>query len=155
MRHHLAVLYRTYVTQIIRGRKTVECRLGQMGYPPHGLIGPGDLVWLKEVSGPVRAAVRVEGVRSLPLAETRSLEQIRREWNDRILAPAEFWRAGRTASVATLIVFGQVCAFEPFRIRKTDRRAWVPLARPPVPGQCLRSARSLNCRRRPDGAAAG
>lgn len=140
MRHHLAVLYRAYVTQIIHGRKTVECRLGEMGYPPHGFVQVGDLVWLKDVSGPVRAVVRVKEVRSIPLGGRGALERVRREWNEKVLAPVSFWRARRQASVATLIELGDLCAFRPFRIIKSDRRDWVRLSHPPVPGRPLRTA---------------
>jgi hypothetical protein len=139
MRHHLAILHQAYLTQIVCGRKTVECRLGRKGIAPHGAVRAGDLVWLKEVSGPVRAVVRVQDVRSIPLGGAGAVERIRREWNDRILAPASFWRARRDASMATLILLGDLCSFRPFRIVKADRRAWVTLAHPPVPGRSLRS----------------
>ncbi|HOA73307.1 MAG TPA: ASCH domain-containing protein [Phycisphaerae bacterium] len=142
MRHHLAVLHQAYLTQIVMGRKTVECRLGRKGMAPNGMVQPGDLLWLKEVSGPICAAVRVQEVHSIPLGGAGAVERIRRDWNDRILAPASFWRAGRDASVATLILLGDLCSFRPFRIVKSDRRAWVTLAHPPVPGRSLRSEAS-------------
>jgi len=141
MQHHLAVLYRTYITEIILGRKTVECRLGELGNPPHGLVRAGDLLWLKQVSGPVRAAVRVRRVCSVALTRAATLERVRRQWNHRILAPPEYWNASAGASQATLIVLGDVCAFRPFGIVKSDRRAWVVLSRPPIPGQPVRSKR--------------
>ena len=138
MKHHLAILQRVYVDQIVAGKKTVECRLGHGGHLPHGAVHPGDLVWLKEVSGPVRAVVKVMDVKTIPLGSAEAITRLRREWNDRILAPSEFWQARREARVATLIVLGDLCAFKPFRVVKTDRRAWVALCHPPVPGRRLR-----------------
>ncbi len=141
MRHHLATLYRTYLDQIVAGRKTVECRLGRPGFPPHGMVQPGDLIWLKEVSGPVRAAVSVTAVETAPLASPEVLEDVRQRWNDRVLAPPEFWTIRGPGRVATLIVLGDLCSFEPFSIQKADRRAWVPLGRPPIPGSRLHASR--------------
>lgn len=140
MQHHLAVLYRTFIDAILAGRKTVECRLGRWGRPPHGLVKMGDLIWLKQVSGPVRAAVRVAEVHTIPLVSATDLRLVQRDWNDRVGAPAAFWQRGRSASVATLIGLGDVCGFGPdgFKIIKRDRRAWVLLASPPVPGRPLR-----------------
>ncbi|MBI4580225.1 MAG: ASCH domain-containing protein [Planctomycetes bacterium] len=136
----MAVLYRNYIVDILRGRKTVECRLGRLGFPPHGIVRAGDVLWLKEVSGPVWAAVRVCGVRTVRLTGPEALEVVRRKWNDRIGAPAAYWRAGGNATAATLILLGDCCSFQPFRVRKADRRAWVPLGRPRVPGRALCAA---------------
>ena len=140
MQHHLAVLYRTFVDAILAGHKTVECRLGRWGRPHHGLVKAGDLIWLKEVSGPVRAVVRASEVHTISLVSAADLRLVQRDWNDRVGAPSAFWQRGRGASVATLIGLGDVCGFGPdgFEIIKRDRRAWVPLAAPPVPGQPLR-----------------
>jgi hypothetical protein len=134
MQHHLAVVYRTYVDDVLAGRKTIECRFGRMGYLPDGAIQAGDLIWLKEVSGPIRAVAGARSIRRFsPLTRGR-IEAIRREWNDQIRAPRAFWQAARRATVATLIWLDPVCALEPFRIAKRDRRAWVLLDGPPVPG---------------------
>lgn len=139
MQHHLAILRPNYIDDIIVGSKTIECRLGRAGYPPHGYVQPGDLLWLKEVSGPVRAAVRAEAVESIPLDGPGSLETLRRAFNDRIGAPAAFWRREPWVQVATLITLGDVCVFRPFRVHKRDRRAWVPFIRPPKPDAALRT----------------
>jgi hypothetical protein len=138
MMHHLAILYPVYVDEIIVGHKTVECRLGHEGYPPHGAVQAGDLLWLKDVSGPVRAVVSVREVQTIRLRDPDAVERIRQKWNGRILAPPEFWDTHRNAQVATLIVLGDLCAFKPFRVIKTDRRAWVSMSRPPVPGKPVR-----------------
>ena len=135
MQHHLAVLYRSYLDEIIAGRKTIECRFGKMGCLHHGVLLAGDLIWLKEVSGPVRAVAAARSVRCFSPLTQEMLAFIRREWDSQIRAPAAFWRGCRWATVATLIWLGPVCPLRPFWIEKRDRRAWVLLDGPLIPGQ--------------------
>ena len=135
MRHHLAVVYRTYLDEIIAGRKTVECRFGRADRPPHGVVQPGDLIWLKEVSGPIRAVVRTEGVRCLSGLTPAGIDQIRQTWNRHIRGTAAFWRSCRHQPAVTLVWFGDLCPLRAFWIDKSDRRAWVVLAGPPLPGR--------------------
>jgi hypothetical protein len=66
------------------------------------------------------------------------MDRIRRKYNDGIGAPAAFWEARPGAGVVTLIALGDLVLFQPFRVRKADRRAWVPLTRPPRPDCALR-----------------
>ena len=135
MRHHLAVLHRLHLNEILSGRKTVECRLGQIGYLPYGCVQGGDLIWLKEASGPVQAVASAAAVQTLQPLTPDLLDWVRRQFNDRIRAPAGFWHNGRRATAATLVWLEDVCPLRPFQVAKHDRRAWVPLAQPPVPGK--------------------
>ena len=64
-RHHLAILKPPYLREILAGRKTIECRFGKIGNPPHRKLASSDLIWLKEVAGPVRGVVAVREVRSV------------------------------------------------------------------------------------------
>ena len=141
MKHHLAILYRTHLRRILAGRKAIECRLGDLGYPPHGQLSTGDMIWLKEVSGPIRAVATATSVRGFDNPSFQAMERIQRQWNSQILAPQAFWRSGRRVKAATLIWLGNVCPLTPFRIEKKDRRSWVVLDRPPVPGQPIVASR--------------
>ena len=139
IKHHLAILQRPYLDLIIAGKKTVECRLGKAIYPPHSQVCPGDLLWLKESCGPIHAVVQVAQAETFQLTGEASLEQIRQHWNDRILAPLEFWQLRYDANAATLITLNsKLCIFKPFQVIKKDRRAWVVLRQPPKPGQAIR-----------------
>lgn len=139
MLHHLAILCPNYVDEIIAGNKTVECRLGREGHHPHGHVHAGDMVWLKDVGGPVRAVISVREVKTIRIAVKLQIDEIKHQWNDRILAPPEFWQNREHVNIATLIMLGDLCTFKPFRIHKKDRRAWVVLAQPPVPGKPLQN----------------
>lgn len=135
MTHHLAIVYRTYLEEILNGRKTVECRLGQVSAGPHLALQPGHLIWLKQMGGPVRAVVTARSVRRFQPLTPRLLDLIRRKWGPLIRTPAGFWRANRHARIATLVWLGDLCTLEPFTIEKRDARAWVVLDGPLMPGQ--------------------
>ncbi|HSW44284.1 MAG TPA: ASCH domain-containing protein [Phycisphaerae bacterium] len=135
IQHHLAIFYRAYLDAVLAGTKTIECRLSRTGNIPHCLVKPGDLLWLKESAGPVRAVATAGVVRGFrDLAPTR-IDWLRRRFNAGIGGVAPFWRQHRDARHATLIWLDNVCPLPPFNVIKRDRRAWVVLAGPPVPGE--------------------
>lgn len=133
MRHHLAIIYRPFFRLILDGRKTIECRLGRAGVPPHGCLEAGDLIWFKESGGPVRIVARARSVRCLHPLSPHEVDLIRTRFDEQIMAPRTFWRKHRHAPAATLAWLGEICELEPFRVAKQDRRAWVVLDGPPVP----------------------
>ena len=137
MQNHLAILHRTHLDLILSGAKTIECRLSRMGSIPYGFVQPGDLLWMKESAGPVRAVAAARTVRCFENLTPARLDWIRRRFNAGIQAPAPFWRQHRDVRFATLIWLDSVCALEPFGVKKTDRRPWVVLGAPPVPGARL------------------
>lgn len=133
MQHHLAILRPEYLSLILSGRKTVECRIGRRPIPPHGAITTGDVIWLKESSGPVCGVAQAGRVLSHDRLNAAQLSAIRREHNHAVCGNTDFWRSRRGARYATLIWLTDVATLPPFRIAKTDRRAWVVLDAPPVP----------------------
>lgn len=133
MRHHLAIIYRPLVRLILDGRKTIECRLGSAGVPPHGSLEAGDLIWFKEVGGPVRLVAIARSVRCFQSLSPHEVNLIRTRFDEQIQAPRSFWQAHRHAQAATLAWLGEICELEPFQIAKRDRRGWVVLDGPPVP----------------------
>lgn len=142
MRHHLAILYRTFLNDILIGRKTVECRFSCVGVITYMELKPGDLIWLKQVSGPVRGTATVESLRYFDNLTPQMVDTICLDWNDQIRAPAAFWRTHRNAASAALIWLTDVRSLRPFSIQKKDRRAWVSLEGPPIPGQPIVGAKS-------------
>ncbi len=140
MRHHLAILYPTYLKMIGNGIKTVECRLTRVPIPPYGVIEAGDLLWLKESSGPVRFVAEAARVQTLDALNEREVARIRRQLNHCIRAEPAFWQAKQFARYGTLIWLEDVQPIEPFRVVKTDRSPWVLLDAPPTPGQPITPA---------------
>jgi len=138
--HHLAVLNAGYLEEIIRGLKVIECRLGTTDRPAHGHTRAGDLIWLKEVAGPIRAVASASSVRVFEDLTPAGVDEIRRTFDAGIRAIPDFWLKKRDATAATLIWLASVCPLRPFRVHKRDRRGWVVLADPPIPGRRLRAA---------------
>lgn len=124
------------------GKKTMECRLGHLVNSPIRRVKKKDLLWLKEVGGPIRGVASAESVYMYDKLSPELIEAIRSQWNDRIQGPADFWESKRTATCGTLIGLADVCPMKPFKIIKKDQRAWVTLASPPVPGKPIQPVRS-------------
>jgi hypothetical protein len=133
MSHHLAVMYQRFIKAIMDRRKTVESRFSRLEHPVYEALRPGDLIWFKQVSGPVRAVATARSIRRFSDLTPHMVELIRKEWGREIDAPLPFWRSQRQARSATLIWLTDVTAVEPFMIDKLDRRAWVVLDGPPSP----------------------
>lgn len=137
MQNHLSILKPGFIDAILAGSKTIECRLSRMGIIPHRKVKAGDLLWLKESAGPIRAVAAVGEVRGFEDLTPVRIDWLRRRFGRGIGAPAAFWRRYGDARFATLMWLVNVCPLHPFSVRKADRRAWVVLAAPPVPGEEL------------------
>ncbi len=133
MTHHLVVLKKQYVDRVLHGHKTMECRLSRHRRPPFGVVHVGDLLWLKQSSGPITATATVGRVEYFhPLPEAK-LANLRRRYGKPLQADAAFFDSHQQARYATFIRLSRVRRIEPFRLEKNDRHAWVVLSTPPVP----------------------
>jgi hypothetical protein len=97
------------------------------------------LIWLKQVSGPIRAVVTAKSVRTFEKLTPHLIQLIQQQWGSEIGAPQSFWRSRRSARFATLIWMGDICGLKPFHIEKRDRRTWIVLQGPPVPGSATQA----------------
>ncbi len=128
MANHLAVLKRAYLELILRGEKTIECRLTRTAKPPFGVLDKGQRIYLKESSGLVRGLAKAGKVICRRIDGPGDLREIRQEYGGRIMAKDDFWEARDGAGYCTLIFLEGVRALrEPFRISKNDMRGWVVL----------------------------
>lgn len=126
---HLAVLVEPYLQFILDGRKTVESRFGVHRAAPHGTVQSGDLVFLKQSSGPVVAACRIGKIWSFDLQAT-AIRSVRERFARELCAEdAEFWRARAHATIATLMQVDRVALLPEIRVEKKDRRGWVTIKR--------------------------
>jgi len=138
MRHHLAVVYGSYLDLIVTGRKRIECRVLRRWQLPLGEVAPGDQIWFKRRCGPIEATASVRRVAWYRLNEPAQLEQIRRRFGRRICAEPDFWLSNRDGRYVGLIWLSRARPCPPLSIRKSDRRSWVVLDGPPQPGQQIR-----------------
>jgi len=124
---HLVILKRPYLDAILTGRKTIESRFMRTSRAPFGKISPGDQLFFKITSGPVCATGRVQKVMSFDNLTPNRLQQIRRTYNDRIIAHDQYWTDKSNCKRGVLIWLEHIKPIEPVWIDKKDWRAWVVL----------------------------
>lgn len=101
--NHLAIIYAPYIDAILEGRKTVESRLSLTLRAPYGVVSPGDVIFLKERSGPVRGAATVERVECFEDLTPARVRELRRRFSHAILGPDAYWEEKRLSRYATFI----------------------------------------------------
>ncbi len=134
MQHHLVIIRPRYLELLLAGKKRVECRLSKMRRAPYEAVHPGDLLWLKLPSGPVRAVAVAGHCRFDSLEAPGDLRALTDPHADLIRADPEFFRDAETwARYLSLIWIDRVMSIDPLRVNKSDPRSWVVLAGPPTP----------------------
>ena len=124
---HLLVLKRPYLDAIFDGRKTIESRFMRINRAPFGKVAPGDKLFFKIVSGPVCAKGRVQKVMSFDNLTPQRMQQIKRTYNDRIVADDQYWDDKRDCKRGVLIWLNRIKPTDAVMINKKDWRAWVVL----------------------------
>lgn len=135
MTHHLVVIHAEYLDAILRKRKTIECRFSSIRRPPFEAVAPGDLLWFKLPSGPLRGVAAVQRCEFRIVSDPAVLRELARRHHAAVAAPAQFWQADDWARYASLIWLGDVVPVTPMRVHKRSRLAWVVLDGPPRPDQ--------------------
>lgn len=127
---HLAILREPYLTFIMEGRKTIETRFAKRACPPYRSVSDGDVVLLKRAAGEIVGVCTVEKVWYYRLSPD-SLDSIRERFGTAICpADGTFWEERKQASVATLMLVGNVAEIDEVRVEKRDRRGWVVFKEP-------------------------
>lgn len=125
---HLAVLTMPYLEKIVAGQKTIESRFSRVRMPPFNKVRPGDVVFLKEVGGPVHAIALASHVQFFgPLGQGEA-EQIMEEYRHGLQLDSDFKTAKQDSLYASLISLEVVLPLKPLQVIKIDRRSWVALA---------------------------
>jgi hypothetical protein len=125
---HLAVFAEPYLSFVLNGKKTVESRFSSVRCAPYESVESGDIILLKQVSGPVVGICRATSATYYELDKARLLDLKHRF--SKMICPAneKFWQDRAHASFATLITIADVWQHDPFSVAKRDRRGWVKLA---------------------------
>jgi len=127
-RGHVAILRQPYLEKMTAGEKTIESRLTKNRVAPFGKISEGDIVFLKEAAGPVKAVAIVglaEFFGTLNPGEVVGLLEERREG---LALENDFARSKEGARYATFLHFASLLKIKPFRLLKSSREAWIVLA---------------------------
>lgn len=124
---HLAVLVEPYLQFILEGKKTVESRFSTRRFAPYNRVEKGDVVLLKQSSGPIVGICQVAYVWFYQL-DPESWRTIRKEFAEALCAQdPSFWEEREAATFATLMRIRHVKSISPIKFTKRDRRGWVVL----------------------------
>jgi len=124
---HLAILTRPYLDKIIARKKTIESRFSKVRIPPFKVINSGDVLFLKESSGPIRAIALVSKVQFFGPLRSGEAESIMREYSLDLALEDSFKDIKRESRYVTLVHLGDVLPIQPISLTKTDRRPWIVL----------------------------
>lgn len=127
---HIAVFRNPFLDLVLRREKTIESRLSITRTPPYGRVAAGDVLFLKEVSGPLLGLASVARVEEKGPVTPRELVSLL-QGHERGLALDDAWiRAKSRSRYVSLFFLDKVIRIAPRRLEKTDRRGWVVLSDP-------------------------
>lgn len=124
---HLVILKKPYLEAILEGRKTIESRFGLDMREPFGRVRVGDMLLLKESSGPVCAKAAAAEVKNYESLCPRQMLELKKQYNERICGDDIYWQSKMDCRFGLLVRLKDVERIEPVRIDKKDWRAWVVL----------------------------
>lgn len=129
MKEHLAIFTSGLGEKILDGQKVVEARFSERKMVPFGVVSSGDLVYVKPAGKEVIGQFKVKKVISFDSLDFADLEKIKNEYEEKIGADNNFWKAHQGAKYGTLIFIGNTTRFliAPIKVPKKDSRGWVVL----------------------------
>ncbi|MGA2915681.1 MAG: ASCH domain-containing protein [Sedimentisphaerales bacterium] len=130
LNYHLVILKKYYLDKILDGSKRVELRLTKTAVPPFGCSAAGDILVLKESSGPVCAVAQVSAVKQVSNLTPVKIAQLKTQYNHLICGADAYWQFKSDSQFAVLLWLKNVKSIAPVRIYKKDWRAWVVLKKP-------------------------
>jgi ASC-1-like (ASCH) protein len=130
---HIAVLLRPYLDLMLRGEKTVECRLTRTSRDPFERVEPGERIYFKQSAGPFAASAIVEHALFESNLSPRRVSEIKRDYNHLIKGADEYWRLKRGSEYCSLIWLKDVQAVTSGpAIRPLQGVAWLCLEEEPA-----------------------
>lgn len=127
---HLAVFVEPFLQFVLDGTKTVESRFSAHRCAPYESVRSGDLLLIKESSGPVVAIAEIGQVWFYEL-DSSAWRTIRQQFGPMLrIEDPEFWTRKSGACFATLMRLERVERLSPLKCEKRDRRGWVVLEAP-------------------------
>ena len=129
MKKHLAIFRGRAGELILSGRKTIESRFSRVKNPPFGVIGSGDLVYIKPSGKEIIGEFRVKKVIFFDGLNADDLSDLRKKYGSKLAVEEEYWDRIAKAHFGTLIFIGDSSRFitSPVKFPKKDLRGWVVL----------------------------
>lgn len=134
MKKHLAILHKGVIDAILAGQKTIESRFSEKKIAPFGVIGVGDLIFMKEPGGDIIGQFRVRKVFNYEGLTEKDVTKIFADFGKEISWGKEeeekaFFESKKSSKYGTLIFIGESerLITSPVIFKKADRRPWVVL----------------------------
>lgn len=126
---HLAIFTGSAAEDILSGKKTIETRFSKSKIAPFGVVGAGDIVYIKPAGYDIIGQFRVQKVIYFDGLDFEQLEQIKQEYGEKIAAPKEYWHSKKDSKYGSLIFISGSTRFitSPIKFSKKDQRGWVVL----------------------------
>lgn len=131
MRTHIAILKQPYISMILEGIKTIECRLTRIACPPFRTIEPGDLLYLKRSGGTIQAKAIAEKVQFFENISASDIRRLQQHYNHLIRADHDYWQQRHNCRFCTLIWLTEVAHIKPLPFPGKGMRAWHVFEQPP------------------------
>ncbi len=125
--YHLVILKRFYLDMILSGRKTIESRFLKTRRCFFDRLDAGDILFLKESSGPVCGKAKVAAVKKFENLQPSRIKKIKEQYNRSICGTEEYWKSKINSKYGILVRLADIEQIEPVYIRKSDWRSWVVL----------------------------
>jgi len=100
---HVVILKSPYVGAVLRGEKTIECRLSKKPMPPWGQVKRHERLFIKHAGGPFAATAIVGGVESFEGLTAAGVDRLRQQYNHAVRGDADYWTSKRDSRYATLV----------------------------------------------------
>ncbi|MBN1796148.1 MAG: ASCH domain-containing protein [Sedimentisphaerales bacterium] len=124
---HLVILKQHYLDLIIDGQKKIESRLTKTKRPFFGQVKAGDVLFLKQSSGPVCAKAKVKKALHFDNLTPQQIQSLKVKYNHLILGFDDYWQSRTDCKYGVLVWLKDVKQIKPLWIKKRDWRAWVVL----------------------------
>lgn len=126
---HLAIMSSGYIEKILSGKKTMESRFGKTKAAPYMRIARGDIIFLKESGGPIRAIAWVSEALCYGPMIGNAAEELMMKFRNELSLQSIFIERKKESRFATLIRIGHALSVKETEFLKTDRRPWVVLCK--------------------------
>ncbi len=133
MTYHLAILHEPYLSRILCGEKSIKSRWLKRRVAPYGRVAAGDMIYLKQTSGPIIATARAAEVWQFDDLSPARVNELLAQFGNRLRLEPAFADYARGQRYAVLISLEDVLALpQPLSFRQRGRSGWIVLGSSPL-----------------------
>lgn len=126
---HVAIFVEPFLSYILNGLKTIDCRLGRSRIAPYGRVKPGDAILLKLSGGDIVGICRAGEVISRYISSTSLEVLLRANRSALCMIEDDFWKERRERQYVTLVQLEAVSKVGPVPFPRRERSGWQVLCK--------------------------